>query len=349
MADASVTPRVRCPICVDEFPAPPGGVLYVYNEQTAQSEPVDITRLTPARQAQIMVNGYFKCPHPSGDTHEHYVPATYWYYPDPVIISLIGDSMSGKTMLLASMIREAYSGGLAAYGLQVSILDFRRHEGYRQASLVPFERGQVLPGTHSGVTEPADILLIRAPNGTERVVVFYDVAGEDLASTHALNPSTRHLSAANALIFVHPLEGAPSREGDWSFELATERLQATPGAVGKFPAAIAVTKSDRMRFSSPIDRWLKTGEAPALDAARFRAESSDVYAYLHSRGELGALRPYDAFHRCTLHFVSAAGSEPVEGRFARGIKPSNVLDPLIAILAMTGVLPDAEAEKVGRP
>ena len=58
-----------------------------------------------------------------------------------------------------------------------------------------------------------------------------------------------------------------------------------------------------------------------------------------------SLRPYDAFHRCTLHFVSAAGSRPN----LQGFRPTHVLDPLVAILAMTGVIADPQAEKVGLP
>ncbi|MEU6264435.1 hypothetical protein [Saccharopolyspora shandongensis] len=52
---------------------------------------------------------------------------------------------------------------------------------------------------------------------------------------------------------------------------------------------------------------------------------------------------------CTLHFVSASGSEaePGEERFARGFEPVRVLEPLVAILAMAGMIGGEPAGRVG--
>jgi hypothetical protein len=285
----------------------------------------------------------------------HFLPATYWSYRDPLVIALVGAPMSGKTMLLAAMIREAFRDGLTAYGVQTAALDLRRHDAYQRRFVAPFEGGELLPGTHEGITEPADILLMRSPTGS-RPVVFYDVAGEDLLRTDAFGPSTRHLLAADAVLFVHPLDDPADANTAWCFELTSERLLSRPGGAQHIPAAIAVTKSDRLRYVPPVDRWLRSSETSPLDAARIRAQSRDVYAYLHSRDALGSLRPYEFLDRCTLHFVSATGGDPIpigpvtdpaRLRFPRGVRPAQVLAPLVAILAMTGVISDPEAHKVG--
>jgi hypothetical protein len=352
--------QVRCPVCADEFGWTPNSTVFLYNEETSDFEPTDISRMPAARQSQMRVNGYLKCPHPSRDMEVHYLPATYFYYPDPLVIGLIGASSAGKTHLLTSMIRELYRDGLAPYGVQTSALDFRRHDAFQSLYVKPLEDGTALPGTRHGVTEAADILLARSVNGQQRPITFFDVAGEDLESTHALNPATRFLAAANAVIFVHGLEDPPApgapprRDSSWSFELAVERLKGVPGTADRIPAAIAVTKSDRMRYVPPIDRWLRHHDEHGLNAARLRAESRDVYAFLHQVKAYGSLRPYSAFRRCTLHFVSASGGDAVrtggtQARFVRGLHPVNVLQPLVSILAMSGMIPGPEAERVGLP
>ena len=360
--DAQRTTRlVRCPVCADDFLWPGPGSVLVFDEGTAQYEPLDVSRLTAAKRAGARRSGYIKCPNPAGDMAPHYLPATYADYENPLIIGLVGAPMAGKTHLLTAMIREAYRGGLDGYGIRTSALDFRRHNSFHQEFVQPFERGAALAGTSTGITEAADILLLRGPSG-DRPVTFFDVAGEDLESTEALNRSTRFLLGANAVIFVHALEDTADGGSTgavnpgWSFELAVERLLGVPGA-GRMPAAIAVTKSDRLRYVPPVDGWLRR-PGTLLDPDRIREESRDVYAFLHQRGATGSLRPFEAFHRCTLHFVSASGGDaaPAESsgrtgarRFPRGVRPAHVLAPLVALLAMTGVIGGPEAAKVGLP
>lgn len=350
--------QVRCPVCADEFPWSPTPTIYLYNEENAAYEPEDISRMPPIRQAQMRVTGYRKCPHPSRDMAEHFLPATYFDYRDPLVVGLIGASSAGKTHLLTAMIREAHRDGLRPYGVQISALDFRRHDAFQNLYVKPLEAGAALPGTRHGVTEAADILLVRGPDGQTRPISFFDVAGEDLESTQALNPATRFLAAANAVIFVHGLEdtpdpdGAASRDTSWSFELAIERLKGVEGA-DRIPAAVAVTKADRLRYVPPVDRWLRHRDEHGLDAARLRAESRDVYAFLHHSKAYGSLRPWSAFRRCTLHFVSASGGDAIRtgtttpARFVRGIHPLNVLQPLVAILAMSDMILGPEAGRVG--
>jgi GTPase SAR1 family protein len=354
--------RVRCPICADDYPWPDDPTVSLYDEEKDEYQLVDVSTLTAEKQADLARRGYRECPNPSGDTPQHYLPATYVNYLDPLVIGLVGAPASGKTHLLTAMIRQAYMGGLRAHRITTAALDFRRHAHFRNNYIEPFEKGDALPGTGVGVVEAADILLLRGPGG-ERPVTFFDVAGEDLESTAALNRATRFLVGANAVIFVYapedPLETkktAASSENR-SFALAVERLQSRSAGTDRLPVAVAVTKSDRLRYVTPADRWLRRGDEQVVDATRIRAESRDAFSYLHHVGAGASLRPFEAFNRCTLHFVSASGGDavPVEGdgqlekHFARGVHPVRVLEPLVSILAMTGMITGPEAGKVGMP
>jgi hypothetical protein len=353
--------RVRCPICADDFHWPNDPTISLYDEENNCHQLVDISGLSPIKQADLTRRGYRQCPNPSSDTAPHYLPATYANYADPLVIGLVGAGKSGKTHLLTAMIRQAYRGGLGVYGVRTAALDFRRHADFQQTFIEPFEKGGALPGTSYGIADAADILLLRGPGG-ERPVTFFDVAGEDLESTDVHNRATRFLVGANAVIFVYasedPLEtGKPvAASENRSFDLAVERLQHLPGGVDALPAVIAVTKSDRLRYVPPADRWLRRDDR-TVDAARIRAESRDVYTYLHHAGAGASLRPFETFTRCTLHFVSASGGDAIpvnpgdedKKYFPRGVRPTRVLEPLVSILAMTGMITGPEAQKVGMP
>lgn len=345
--------HMRCPVCADEFDWPQDPYISIYNDKTGGYDLVDVSAMPDSKRDNHLRKGYQQCPNPSNDTAEHYLPATYADYGDPLVIGLVGAAISGKTHLLTAIIRQSYLNGLAPYGVSVSALDFRRHKEFREKFVLPFEKGGGLPGTGNGIFEAADILLLRGPGGT-RPVTFFDVAGEDLERTDPR--ANRFLAATNAVIFVHasedPIEtGSTAASENEAFEQAIGQL-----AGGHVPVVIAVTKADRLRYVSPADRWLHRGDEHDLHAGRMRAESRDVYAYLHNVGASASLRPYDEFERCTLHFVSASGGDalPVPGEtpkkyFPRGFRPIRVLEPLVSILAMTGMITGPEAAKVGMP
>ena len=349
---------VRCPICADTIPWEDDGRVSLFNPRAEGGiETIDISGLDPAKRADFHRQGYRQCPNPSHDTAEHFLPATYADYDEPLVIGLVGATRSGKTHLLTAMIREAHRGGLSPLGVRVTPLDFRRHERFQREFIALFEAGTMLAGTGRDVIEAADILLVRG-NDRARPVVFFDLAGEDYTSSDVLRRSSRFLVGADALIFVHAAEDPAARDGrapDSPFDLAVERVLAARSGE-EIPAAIVLNKADRLRYIPPADRWLRKGGKPELTLADIRAESRDVYAYMHREGARGSLSPYDAFARCTLHFVSASGgdAQPLDGfddgraSFRRGVRPMRVLQPLSSILAMCGLVPGVDADLVGR-
>lgn len=352
----TATRRVKCPICMDVWAWPEDDLVHLYDEPARRYRLVDLGRLRsqPDKYADHVERAYHRCPNPSRDTPEHYLPATYIRYRDPLVIGMVGLGEAGKTHLLTAMIRAAYLDGLRPYGLSVSALDERRHATFRAEHITPFEQGRRLDATSRNVSVYSDALLV-AGSGTLRPLIFFDVAGEDLLRTDVRGRGGRFLLGAHALIFVHEPEdgrsdGPGGRRENPAFARALSRV-GTRADAAKIPVAVAVTKSDRVRFVPPVDRWLGRSDAEPLDAARTRAETRDVYAYLHSVGDVAALAPWEAFERATLHFVSASGGDVSDGEgvFPRGIRPARVLQPLLAILAMTGVISGPQAAEVGRP
>jgi hypothetical protein len=338
---------VRCPVCLDSYPLPGDDELWFYEKEEYQ---LDISGGGNSRKdGSRRIDGYRRCPNPSKDAAEHYLPATYHDHGVPLVVAMIGGPAAGKTHLLAAMIHQVVErGGLTPYGLTATLLDLHRHDAYRRKCLIPIQQGERLPSTPERVSDPAEVLLIHGPGGA-RPLVFFDVAGEDLRAVGD-RELARFLAGITAAIFVHGLEPAPERGGNQAFEMSLARLRAVPD-LEKLPAAIVATKSDRLRYLPPVDRWMRHERGPLapVDAALLRAESRDVFAFLHHRQEQAALAPFSVFDRCTLHFVSASGGEAAPGEkvFPRGFAPSRVLEPLVAILAMAGMIEGAQAPLVG--
>ncbi|MGI9001474.1 MAG: hypothetical protein ACR2GH_07380 [Pseudonocardia sp.] len=343
--EAPSLPLVQCPVCLDTYPWHHDGDLWLYEEE--QQQYVKQNR----KSGLLETMGYRRCPNPSQDVTEHFLPAMYHSFGPPLVVALIGRPAAGKSHFLTAMISEVVDRhGLTSYGLQASPLDLRRHAFFREEYIRRTECGAQLPGTRERLTEPIDILRIKGPFG-ERPVAFFDVAGEDLQSVSEGDRVGRFLLGANALVFVHGLEPEPDPSGNQAFETSMVRLRANP-ALCLAPAVIVATKSDRTRYLPPVDRWLRSTRDPLepLDPELLHAESRDVYAYLHRRGEHAALSPFPIFDRVTLHFASASGSEAASEKemFPRGFRPSRALEPLLSLLAMSGMLAGGQEHQVGR-
>jgi hypothetical protein len=353
--------RVLCPTCMDEFDWIESGGVWLFDDDARDFQLVDVSDLSPLKQAQVRRDGYQRCPNPSGDAAEHYLPASYLTYEAPLVIGLVGGRSSGKTHLLTAMIAETYAGGLARYGINPGPLDFLRHDLFRASHLVPFEEGQQLGGSRSGLLDYADSLVLRRGDRAWPVT-FFDVAGEDLLQPGMRGLGGRFLLGANALIFAHALDDLGgdangvlttrrSRRENRAFTLSLERLRSfrTAAQVAELPATIAITKADRLRFVPPADRWLRQGNDEPLTAAAAQNESRDAYAYLYKEGAAASLAPFDVFTRCTLHFVSASGGDASDETkaFPRGVRPMRVLQPLVALLAMAGIVDGPELAGTG--
>ncbi|EOD67117.1 hypothetical protein [Amycolatopsis vancoresmycina] len=350
---------ITCPTCLDKFGWNDTELLEYSPKEGRYSPAVWPDHGNPAKVADARSRWYVRCPNPSKDSPNHYLPATYVDYDDPLVIALVGRPLSGKTHLVVAMIRELLGGSAAgAAGLTAKALDYHQHVTFKRTFLDTFEKGDKLPATlNESGTHLAWLVVEHGP--VRRPLVFFDVAGEDFRASDENGRHTRFLVAAGALLFVedaphvlrnfaeaHDLAKDPSLSSPFGANATNEFIQEAinrlPGGGRHLPAVVALTKSDRLRYLAPADRWLRHEPGGRVDPADLVAESRDVYALLHRANATSMTKLYQDFRDCTMHFVSATGGAAGEdGRFGSGIRPMRVMVPLLSLLAMAGVVPVA--------
>jgi hypothetical protein len=345
----SHAPRVMCPMCLGDIPN--WGTLDYWRWDATLSEYVKIdipADLNERQRARFTYGASVRCPASTGvTTVAHYLPARYGRFGDPVLLGFVGLTQSGKTHLLASMVGEI--SRLADYGIDVTELDRATHHDFLEKSVKPLIAGhKVLPGTPDDAsTTLTDAFIVRQGNGPERVVALFDVSGGDLARRDS---TKEFLWIANGLFFViDPDHITATRIGDETFSNVLDIMGESPVSQ-RASAAIVLNKADKIRFEDPIARWLRAGNG-TLDPTEFLRESADVYAYLEQRKAMALLRPFQASPKGTLHVASPTGGaqegEDKASKYPRGVTPLRVLRPLVAMLAMTGVLTGSQSEQIG--
>ena len=341
---------VCCPICLDAYPWPTNAPCHEFDEQAGEFVEVDLSTIAGSVKRDAVLRGaYVRCPNPSQDMDTHYLPAMYATYNEPLVIGLVGATQTGKSHLLAAIIAAIESGGLQSHGLTVKPLDFAQHAAFvrNQVDKLLVEH-DLLSGTVENVVSYADALLISSSTGTWPVA-FFDVAGGDLVQ-HG-KPS-RFVAGSNALIFVVDPDRALATDADRK-ALTDPAFANVLGQLGagrqylEVPAAVVGSKPDRYRLRAPVDTWIARPDSQQLDAGLNREESRDAYAYLYQHDAHAWLRPFHECRRCTLHFASATGGNPVDAGYPRGVRPRRVLEPLVALLAMAGVISGPGATEVG--
>lgn len=350
--------EVRCPLCL-------GMTRWdghtVYDVSGAE---VDLNRITnPLKRAEVVDYARVKCTAPEEDFGgKHYLPIDYVRWEQPLVIGFIGGSETGKSTLLTAMVREIDRGGLAVYGLESEPLDRERHREFELTRIEPlFGRATAhdpTPRVQKNV-QFVDAFRITHAGGV-RPVAFFDVGGEGLRMDEP--GVNRFLYAVEALIFVadpalieknRQADGFAGKDG--TFQTALDRIIRVrrEQAIAPPAAAVVLAKSDMRRFDPVVERWLGREARDGLDPDSIRAESRDVYAFLYRLRATPWLYPVSRCRPCTLHFVSATsgsarmGDEDV-ARYQRGVRPRRVLEPLAAILAMSGVIDAPGADRVGR-
>lgn len=343
--------RVICPICLTLIDNWDALQRYRWDSQQECYVKHDIPAGVTGWQRKDMERGsYRRCP----DTfqvmpdREHYLPADYGDFGPPVILGFVGLTSSGKTHLLAAMVG-AMQAGLRQYGITCRALDRALHKKFEEERVRPLlDDHKVLAGTPEGVLTFADAFLMQQGRERARPVVLFDIAGGDLID---VENTTKFLNIADGLFFVvDPTQIRASGVGDATFNNVLDLLKYVGRLEDQVAAAVVLNKADLVRFEDPVTRWLRSDDT-GLDAAEFLSESRDVYAYLHAKGAKLWTLPYEECAKGTLHAVSSTGGvgegEGEGAVYPRGVTPRRVLRPMIAMLAMTGVLTGPEAEKVG--
>jgi GTPase SAR1 family protein len=362
---------VRCPICLHVFPWPDRETTReLYVDTGTNFVPLDADHLDRLRAQRdrlafhsTVSRAYIPCPNPFAEP-DHWLPMTYGDHGNPFVIGMVGTTSVGKSHLLAAMIGElAVRQAGADLGLDPRAVYRRRHVDYQDEFVLPLlqvSRGMP-PSPPKIVGEPTEFVDALTLNlrGGRRTVAFFDVSGEDLRSE---STSSRFIEAANGLIFVvDPVEAGLGRSAhssltDPTFGIVLSQLSQA-GRVNRrsgladVAAAVVVGKADLLRHEPIVARWYYRDRLPgALDQAEIEEESTAVYSLLHAHGAGGWLAPVEACQRASLHFASATGGRsrnitlngepiPVYPRHPRPLRPRRVLEPLLAVLAMGGLLP----------
>ena len=181
-------------------------------------------------------------------------------------------------------------------------------------------------------------------NGPERLVALFDVAGGDLARVDETKSSCGSPTGCSSSSIRIPDRTQRAEDETFNNVLDLVKAQAGPGQVS---AAIMLNKADLVRFEEPVTRWLRS-DSETLDPAEFlrKAAMSMPTCTKERTGDGAPIRECD---KATLHVASPTGGAGIGegGVYPRGVTPRRVLRPLVAMLAMTGVLTGPEAEKVG--
>ncbi|MEV7244825.1 MULTISPECIES: hypothetical protein [unclassified Streptomyces] len=356
--------EVLCPYCLEAIQLDLGKLFVT--DSRMQYKPLDLAGIgNPVRRTDIMRGAVQKCT-ADPDFPEHFIPVPYLTYGRPLTVAMVGQSSTGKSHLLTQMIAAVTDGGLEPFGLKWQSVNPEQHARFVRERVQPLRSGRVLDHTAAlGLDDFArfvESLLITDARGQVRPVAFFDLGGEDLVRTDA---ALRFLLGVDALIFVvdpalalplpqldhvrERLDVEVNRDGDLAFGTVLDRLPKN-GPYLDVPAAMVLGKADLLRFQPPVDRWLARPPAASLDPAPIREESRDVYGLLRRHAGQAWLRPFDAIRRCTLHIASATGGQEAHGRYPAGAGPRRVLEPLLALLAMHGLIDvpgGAEALAVG--
>jgi hypothetical protein len=343
--------KVICPICLHEIDN--WTELSSWHWDSSQGSYVELHIPADASsqyRARLQRGTLVRCPDPHHVMKDgHYLPADYGNFGPPVVLGFIGVTKSGKSHLLTAMVGEMERGGLRDYGIESRPIDHALHRRYLDGWIRPLMvEGKVLPGTHEGIVTFADAFLISPAGGQSRPVALFDVAGGELTN---VQDTKRFLEIADGLFFVvDPTQLNVGGLGDDAFNTVLDLVKSTGRLRDQVSAAIVLTKADMVRFEDPVALWLRS-DNKGFDATEFVRESADIYAFLDNKGAAAWARPYHECAKATLHTASSTGGaaqwEGEIGVYPRGVTPRRVLRPLVAMLAMTGVLTGVEAEIVG--
>ncbi len=347
----------RCPICLDVFPWTEADA---YLKRDADYVKSDITIFQDEnRRTNARRQAHLKCPNRGNlfqtAMEDHFLPMDLVRH-KLIVLGFVGGSKTGKSHLLASMVDAIDGSGLANYGIRATPVDSRAHADFMKKAVEPLREGRKVPPTAEGIATFVDAFLIEMPgrNTEPHAVAFFDVAGGDLQAQGAAGEfvigtqGLFYVVDPGAALKFHGLSG-PSDvvvKSDPAIRAVLSRMRPTGAQYSKVPAATVLVKADRYRFMAPVDTWLHQPKSANVDVARILAESRDACGLLHKSGAMAWVEPLDTHEQCTFHFASATGSDIELGpdgedgdRFLRELRPMRVLEPLIAMLIMTGAIP----------
>jgi hypothetical protein len=296
-----------------------------------------VNREERARMTRGAVVG---CPDPGRVYGEmHFVPYEYGLHGKPIMLAFIGDAGSGKSSMLTALMSEIDRGGLDSFNVEIRAMDLALHRRSLNLYDEMHRWRRVLPPALGAGVSFADAFVISSPHG-ERSVVFLDVAGV----SYGLANKMAHLGAADGFIFVADSTRLWDEFTDNSISGGVLNLLQASDVLSRANVSVALTMGDMLSPKHPLARWLEMPSV-GLEGQMISLERAEILAYLESVGASGwwnKLRRECG--KLTLHVVSAHGSI---GAPLKASGPRRVLEPFVAMLAMTGVLNGEDAQRIG--
>jgi len=289
---------------------------------------------------------------------------------DNYIIALVGGNNSGKSLYIAVLIDQLKK---LQYVVGASILEENQaiEDRYKQDYYNPLFRAQTMLQANPRGRAYAPLVYTldfsvnpNSPHTRPVNLIFYDVAGEDIAQTVAMVDYARFVLNAHAIIFladpltmpgiesrVLPMYRATNPAIRRSSEVLAwvvqqyEKFHGQGGRVS-IPIAITVSKSDLLQyikrqppyafFTSPAYLDPYGGGRPQRQD--FEAVNSDVWELLSNYGDGALLQLWPKFENVHFFAVSATGWPADQaGRFP-AIEPIRVLDPLLWVLSELDII-----------
>ena len=298
----------------------------------------------------------------------HRLPPEYLDRPT-VVVGLVGLTGASKSTYLTVLVDLLHEGALAPLGISVEMEEesAARFDDHRYRLLV--QRQQLpltLPLLGEGSSPEPFMLVLRGTgrNGVERSVnlVFFDASGEQLYRSEDMGQYGKFLYAADSLVVVlspgvFPRLRSLADPGEDSMGLARHtqmvvNLANVLRAARNLPpdahlddvaTAVVLSKADKLRGVPDFPaETLRDPDLRAMPLAHWfadvRSNSSRLVDFLEVSGGSNLLTA--VLHRLprpTVHAVSATGADARDGGYPQ-IAPVGVLDPLLVLLARSGLL-----------
>ncbi|MGI5422172.1 hypothetical protein [Actinomadura luteofluorescens] len=342
-----------CPYCLSEFDWNSAPLV----DRTVEGEEIALTREpgeSDVRWRTRTMHAWRVC---EATGKDHFVPASLGGM-TVLIVGMVGTSGSGKSHLLAAMTEELDQSALKiSHRLDVLPLDPRlQRELFARNRFDLLRDRKPLPVTRRALSPEFTCAyrITSGHTGEQYALLIFDVPGEIFSQGHTRD-DTPFMSIADGLIFVADGTELDVRHGrhtgDPGFTAVLSHIDHVRAGQGleflPLPAALVIAKSDTLRAFKEVDRWLDRRDDLVLGTVE--EESEDAYALLRSRGAGSWLVPVQKCEDATLHFASATGVgvDMESGEYPeQSFRRQRVLRPLLALLAMKGVLP---REVLGAP
>ncbi len=290
---------------------------------------------------------------------------------DNISIAIIGDTYSGKSHYIFSLVHEMYRWTRQAN--QYTRMTCLTPGKYTEENIAHlFQEKIVLPGTQPMAVNPSGELIMNPiiyefvpPSLPAKKInlITYDVAGEDYMSPERLLWFHRHLLDASAIIFlVDPLQVPgimeklkfPTQKQHVGYSRQRTILDTVIHLFERYhnlngnlqvPIAITLSKSDMLKYMTPmstsndLDLLMHNPTYRAtIDWEEIAAVDKEVRKLFIDCEEYTILQASQRFTQAAFFAIAATGNEADENGSYPNIEPCRCLDPLLWVLHRLQVL-----------